>query len=142
MENCNCPKENSIGRIILEVIISIIIGVIVGVLFSTGVITTLTNFVIIALVTSAISLLILISSLYIANIVDWCNIKRCVGGISISLLVSSIGGIIAGVIGLTISIATATVASILVIAFTAFFFVWNLLSIISLVLCLAKETHK
>ena len=138
MENCGCSKGTNIVGSILEVIISIILAVVVGVLFSNGVITTLTSFVIIGLITSAISLLILISSLYFSNIVETCSIKRCTNRVSTSLLVSSIGGIIAGAIALTISIATATVASILAISFVTFFFIWNLLSIISLILCLSK----
>ncbi len=138
MENCNCSKGTNIVGSILEVIISIILAVVVGVLFSNGVITTLTNFVIIALVTSVISLLILISSLYIANIIEGCQIKKCTNRINTSLLVSSIGGIIVGAIALTISIATATIASILAVSFVTFFFIWNLLSIISLILCLSK----
>ena len=148
MEGYNCSYGCK-GTCIIEVIISswmeeVIwkkIGVIVGVLFANSVITAVTGFIVIALIIFAITLFILLASLFTANLLDECNpFRKCICKIGTCLLVSSLGGLIAGTIAVILNLTVVAIASILAVAFTAFFFIWAILSILSLVLCLIKET--
>ena len=140
MECYNC-SDNGKGICIIEVIISIIAGVLVGVLFSNSVITALTGFVAVALIVSAIGLAILLGSLAISSVSGACNeFKKCICKNGTCLLVASLGGLIAGTVAVILNIAVVSIATTLAIAFTTFFFVWVILSIFSLILCLIKET--
>ncbi len=136
--NCSCGGKLTC---VVEVIISIIIGIVVGVLFANSIITTLAGFIIISLIVSAIGLAILIGSLAVANLLGECNsYKKCICKIGTCLLFASLGGLIVGTIAVILNLAVVGIASILAVGFTAFFFVWVILSIFSLALCLIKET--
>ena len=140
MECYNCSYGGR-GICIIEVIISIIVGVVVGILFANGVITALTGFIGVALVISVIGIAILIGSLFASNLLDECNsFRKCICKVGTCLLVASLGGLIAGAIAVILDITAVAIASILAVGFTAFFFIWIILSIFSLILCLIKET--
>ena len=142
MEGYNC-SSNCKGTCIIEVILSIIAGVVTGVLFSNGTLTALSGYIGVALIVSAIGLAILLASLFAANLLNNCNsFKKCICKIATCLLIAGLGGILAGAIAVILNLAVVGIATILAVAFTTFFFVWTLLSILSLMWCLIKETCK
>lgn len=140
MEEYNC-QEKCKGYCVIEVIISIIIGIVVGVLFANGFIPITLNFIKIALVVSAIGMAILGGSLFAARVERGSNVfAKCICKINICLVVSSIGTLLAGTVASATGVATASIVSILAVALTAFFFIWTILSILSLFLCLIQKT--
>ena len=142
MEGYNCSYGCK-GSCIIELVLSIIAGVVVGILFANEIITASIGFVIVSLIIAALGLATLLGSLFSANLLNNCNsFKKCICKNATCLLVAGIGGLIAGTIALFVDLATAAIASILVVAFITFFFIWTILSIFSLILCLIKETCK
>lgn len=139
----NCYDKGCKNSCIIEVIFSILVGVIVGYLFSVSLVPVALNFIKVALVASAMGIYVLGASIFAANALKHCNIfRKCLCRINICLLVSAIGTLIAGTFTATAGLVTTSIASILGVGFTVFFFVWLILSMISLFSCLIKSTCK
>ena len=139
MEGYKCSCECK-GTCVVEVIISIIVGIVAGILFSSEIITTVTGLIIIALITSAVGLAVLLGSIFAANLLENCVFKKCICKKAICLLVSILGTLILGTVALLVTLTASAIASILIVALTVFFFIWTVLSIFTLLFCLIKET--
>ena len=138
---CCKPEKKYKGGCLIEVIISIIVGVIFGILFSNGLIPVALNFIKIALILSAMGMVILGATLFAANFIKGRNeFRKCFCRINICLLISTIGTFLAGTAAATIGLTITSTISVLAVALTMFFFIWLVLSVISLFLCLIKET--
>ena len=143
MEECGYKKNCITGCNILVILISIIIGVIVGVLFSMGLITSTLNFIIIALIASAVSIATLVGSLFSANTVKGYNVfTKCICLNGICVLISTIGTFLASTIAATIGLVITSIPSILFVGLSAFFFVWMIISVVSLISCVIREICK
>ena len=138
MDGYNCPKVEK-GFCTVSIIIAIIIGVIVGILFTSGAILDVAIFAGISLALAGISLLIQTKVLTTNSIAGKCNeLERCVRTNNLCLLISTIGTVILGAGLLSATLVVTEIISILLVGFTAFFAVWMLLSIASLLYCLIK----
>ena len=138
MEGYNCPKVDK-GFCAVSIIIAIIIGIIVGILFTSEAIVDVAVLTGISLVLAVISLLIQAKVLTTNSIAGKCNeLERCVRTNNLCLLISTIGTIILGTGLLSVALVTTEIISILLVGFTAFFAIWMLLSIASLLYCLIK----
>lgn len=142
MNEYECKCSNGIfGYNVVAVIISILIGIVVGILFSLALIPETLIFIIVALVFSVVSLAILLGSLGVANVTRERNaFSKCVCTTGKCILVGSIGTLLASTIALTIGIGTATIASIIFVGLTAFFFIWTIISVFYMVWCAIKRT--
>lgn len=116
----------------ISVILSVILGIIIGGLFSAGLITVITAGIIIALIFAAIALLYLIIA------IKGSDDKKCLCNNGVCVLVGSIGSIITGVIGLSVTLTTAFLG-ILLVGLIGFFFALTVISIFLLFLCLLKN---
>ena len=139
MEEYTC-RRFCIGTCIIEVLISIVIGIIAGIVFTNGLLVTVTTFAIVALVGTAVISLIFTLLILGAKAFGKCNgFERCICKIGGCLLASIVGTLIVGIILLIIEISTGSIASILSVGFSAFFFVWMVLSTVSLIGCLIRD---
>ena len=138
MENCDCKKGiacNAAG---------VLVGLIIGTIFA--VISILLaplaiGFVIISLIFSAIAFLVLVASLFTANIVKcYTPIEKCICSNAKCLLIGSIGTFITSTVSLTFGIILIPIISAIVIGILAFFFTLTLIGLISFVKCLIKGT--
>ena len=69
-----------------------------------------------------------------------CNgFEKCICKTGGCLLASIIGTLIAGIAILIVEISTGSIVSILSVGFAAFFFVWMILSTVSLIGCLIRD---
>ncbi len=128
------------GISIIEVLISIVIGIVGGIVFTNGLLATVTTFANVALVAAAVISIIFTLLILGAKAFGKCSgFDRCICKIGGCLLASIIGTIFAGITLLIIEISTGTIASILSVGFGAFFFVWMILSIVSLIGCLIRD---
>lgn len=140
MDGCSYKKRCR-NNCAYAVIISIIIGILTGVLFSEGLIPIALNFIKVSLVMSAISMALLACSLYVANVSEGCNIfRKCTCDISICLLVPTIGTLLAATAAATAGFVSTSIASIITVGLTAFFFAWLIFSLVSFFSCLIKYT--
>ena len=138
MNEYNCPKVDK-GFCAVSIIIAIIIGVIVGILFTSGAIVDVAILAGVSLVLAGVSLLIQAKVLTTNSIAGKCNeLERCVRTNNLCLLISTIGTIILGTGLLSATLVATEIISILLVGFTAFFAIWMLLSIASLLYCLIK----
>ena len=139
MEEYTCRRFCK-GTCIIEVLVSIVIGIIAGIVFTNGLIATVTTFAIVALVGAAVISLIFTLLILGAKAFGKCNgFERCICKIGGCLLASIVGTLIVGIILLIIEIYTGSIASILSVGFSAFFFVWMVLSTVSLIGCLIRD---
>ena len=139
MEEYTCRRFCK-GTCIIEVLISIVIGIIAGIVFTNGLLVTVTTFAIVALVGTAVISLIFTLLILGAKAFGKCNgFERCICKIGGCLLASIVGTLIVGIILLIIEISTGSIASILSVGFSAFFFVWMVLSTVSLIGCLLRD---
>ena len=139
MEEYTCRRFCK-GTCIIEVLISIVIGIIAGIVFTNGVLVTVTTFAIIALVGTAVISLLFTLLILGTKVLGKCNgFENCICKAGGCLLASIIGTLIAGIAILIIEISTGSIVSILSVGFAAFFFVWMLLSIVSLIGCLMRD---
>ena len=139
MEEYTCRRFCK-GTCIIEVLISIVIGIIAGIVFTNGLIATVTTFAIVALVGAAVISLIFTLLILGAKAFGKCNgFERCICKIGGCLLASIVGTLIVGIILLIIEISIGSIASILSVGFSAFFFVWMVLSTVSLIGCLIRD---
>lgn len=139
MEEYTCRRFCK-GTCIIEVLISIVIGIIAGIVFTNGLLVTATTFAIVALVGAAVISLIFTLLILGAKAFGKCNgFERCICKIGGCLLASIVGTLIVGIILLIIEISTGSIASILSVGFSAFFFVWMVLSTVSLIGCLIRD---
>lgn len=139
MEEYTCRRFCK-GTCIIEVLISIVIGIIAGIVFTNGVLATVTTFAIIALVGTAVISLIFTLLILGTKVFGKCNgFEKCICKTGGCLLASIIGTLIAGIAILIIEISTGSIVSILSVGFAAFFFVWMVLSIVSLIGCLMRD---
>lgn len=139
MEEYTCRRFCK-GTCIIEVLISIVIGIIAGIVFTNGLLVTVTTFAIVALVGAAVISLIFTLLILGAKALGKCNgFERCICKIGGCLLASIVGTLIVGIILLIIEISTGSIASILSVGFSAFFFVWMVLSTVSLIGCLIRD---
>lgn len=139
MEEYTCRRFCK-GTCIIEVLISIVIGIIAGIVFTNGLLVTVTTFAIVALVGTAVISLIFTLLILGAKAFGKCNgFERCICKIGGCLLASIVGTLIVGIILLIIEISTGSIASILSVGFSAFFFVWMVLSTVSLIGCLIRD---
>ena len=140
MEEYTCRRFCK-GTCIIEVLISIVIGIIAGIVFTNGLLVTVTTFAIVALVGTAVISLIFTLLILGAKAFGKCNgFERCICKIGGCLLASIVGTLIVGIILLIIEISTGSIASILSVGFSAFFFVWMVLSTVSLIGCLIRDS--
>ena len=65
---------------------------------------------------------------------------KCVCSSGKCILLGSIGTFLSTTLALTVGVATATIAAIIFVTLAAFFFVVMLVSVVSLISCLIKET--
>lgn len=141
MENCGCSKNGFTACEVVGIILSIIAGVAVGILFSSALIPAIADFIIIALILSAITLVIGFGTLFSANTIKGCNaFYKCTCKFARFLFTGIIGTILAGTIALTAGLITTAIVSIIFVALTAFFFVLMIVAIICLVSCLISRT--
>ena len=140
MEDYACKKTCK-ASCIIEVLISIILGVVTGIVFSRGLIASVFNFSVVALVATAIAIVIFVGMLFASKVLcKYNSFEKCICKIGPCLLTAIIGTIIFGTVTLSIEIVVTSVISILSVGFTAFFFIWMILSIISLIWCIIKDT--
>lgn len=141
MGECGCKCKGGFGSCLLGVILGVIAATAVGILFSFGLIPITLNFIIIALVTSVVSLGVLLGTLYAVKINNGYDCAtKCVCSSGKCILLGSIGTFLATTLALTVGVATATIAAIIFVTLAAFFFVVMLVSVVSLISCLIKET--
>lgn len=139
MEEYTCRKSCK-GICIIEILVSIVIGIVAGIVFTNGLLGSITTFAIVSLIASGVISIIFTLSILGAKAFGKCNgFERCICKIGGCLLASIVGTLLAGIIILIIEISTASIVSILSVGFTAFFFVWMILSTISLIGCLIKD---
>ena len=139
MEEYTCRRLCKVSCIV-EILISIVIGIIAGVVFTNGLLVSVTNFAIIALISTAVSIISFTLLLLGAKAFGKCNgLERCVCKTGGCLLASIIGTLVASIVILIMEISTGSIVSILSVGFAAFFFVWMVLSIVSLIGCLIKN---
>ena len=143
MEECICMKNDCKTTCVLEVVLSILLGIIFGILFAIGVIPIVVNFIRIALVMSVLSMAILGGTLFASNLLKRCNVfEKCLCRINKCLLVSVFGTFLTATAAAIIGVTVISTLSIIVVALTMFFFIWMILSDISLFNCLIKGTCK
>lgn len=139
MEEYTC-KRLCKGTCIIEILISIVIGIIAGIVFTNELLATVVTFANVALVAAAVISIIFTLLILGAKAFGKCNgFDRCICKIGGCLLASIIGTLFSGIAILIIEISTGTIASILSVGFSAFFFVWMVLSIVSLIGCLIRD---
>ena len=140
MEEYTC-KRLCKGTCIIEILISIVIGIIAGIVFTNELLATVTTFAIIALVGTAVISLIFTLLILGTKVLGKCNgFEKCICKTGGCLLASIIGTLIAGIaILLIIEISAGSIVSILSVGFAAFFFVWMILSTVSLIGCLIRD---
>lgn len=139
MEEYTC-KRLCKGTCIIEILISIVIGIIAGIVFTNELLATVVTFANVALVAAAVISIIFTLLILGAKTFGKCNgFDRCICKIGGCLLASIIGTLFSGIVILIIEISTGTIASILSVGFSAFFFVWMVLSIVSLIGCLIRD---
>lgn len=140
MEGYDCKKLCK-GNCIVEVLISIIIGVLVGIAFSNGLIASVFNFTVGALITAAISSIILIIAIFAGNIICKFNsFEKCICSNGICIAFAIVGTVVSGLLVLSMDLSITAILSILSVAFTAFFLGWLLLSMFSLAVCLIRSS--
>ena len=144
MEEYECCRKNGLAtEEIVGLILGIVAGIGVGILFALGLIPITINFIIIALIMSTITLAILLGVLFTANILRGCNsFYKCVCKLARFVLTGAIGTLLATTIALIIGVATITPAAIIFVALSALFFVIMIVSIVSLISCIIKQTCK
>ena len=139
MEEYTCRRLCK-GTCIIEVLISIVIGIVAGVVFSNGLLAAVTTFAIVTLIGAAVISIIFTLLILGAKAFGKCNgFESCICKTGGCLLASIIGTLLAGIAILIIEISTGSIASILSVGFSAFFFVWMVLSIVSLIGCLIRD---
>ena len=139
MEEYTC-KRLCKGTCIIEILISIVIGIIAGIVFTNELLATVTTFAIIALVGTAVISLIFTLLILGTKVLGKCNgFEKCIRKTGGCLLASIIGTLIAGIAILIVEISTGSIVSILSVGFAAFFFVWMILSTVSLIGCLIRD---
>ena len=139
MEEYTCRRFCK-GTCIIDVLISIVIGIIAGIAFTNGLLASVITFAIVALIGVAVISVIFTLLILGAKAFGKCNgFERCICKTGGCLLASIIGTLLAGIAILIIEISTGSIASILSVGFAAFFFVWMVLSIVSLIGCLIRD---
>ena len=139
MEEYTCRRLCK-GTCIIEVLISIVIGIIAGVVFTNGLLATVVTFANVALIATAVISIIFTLLILGAKAFGKCSgFDRCICKTGGCLLAAIIGTLFAGIALLIIDISTGSIASILSVGFGAFFFVWMVLSIVSLIGCLIRD---
>lgn len=139
MEEYSCRKSCK-GICIIEILISIVVGIVAGVVFTNELLGSITAFAIIALIATGVISIIFTLLILGAKAFGKCNgFERCICKTGGCLLASIIGTLLAGTVILIIEVSTASIVSILSVGFTAFFFVWMILSIVSLIGCLIRD---
>ena len=140
MEDYGCRKNGLSTCEVIGLVLGIIAGVAVGILFSLGLIPSTISFIIIALITSAVVLAILIFSLFGANAIKGCSaFYKCICKHAGFVLTGAIGTLLAGTIALTAGLTVTALISIIFVALTVFFFVIMITSIICLYSCIIKQ---
>ena len=139
MEEYTC-KRFCKGTCIIELLISIVLGIIAGVVFTNGLLANIVNFAIVSLIATAVSIVVFSILLFGAKAFEKCNgFEGCICKTGGCLLASIIGTLLVGVIILIIEISAASIVSILSVGFLAFFFVWMILSLASLIGCTIRD---
>lgn len=139
MEEYTC-RRTCRGTCIAEVLISIAVGIIAGIVFTNGLLASVTNFAIIALIATGVVSIIFTLLILGAKAFGKCNgFERCICKLGSCVLASIIGTLLVGTALLIIQISVEAIVSILGVGFLAFFFVWMVLSIVSLVGCLIRD---
>lgn len=141
MGDCGYKNNGVTSCIVVGIVLSIIAGVAVGLLFSAELIPAVLNFVTIALIASAVSMVILVFSLYASNSIRSYNgFYKCICTFANVILAGSIGTLLAGTIALTIGLTATLITSVIFVALTAFFFVLMITSLICFITCIIKHT--
>ena len=141
MECYACQKNGITICEVIGIFLAIIAGVAVGILFAAELIPAIASFIIIALVASAVSLLILVGSLFTANIIKGSNcFYRCICKFARFVLVGSVGTLLAATTAITAGLVVTAIASIILVALSAFFFVLMIVAIICLISCIIQQT--
>ena len=139
MEEYTCRRLCK-GTCIIEVLISIAVGIIAGIVFTNELLATVVTFANVALVAAAVISIIFTLLILGTKVLGKCNgFEKCICKTGGCLLASIIGTLIAGIAILIIEISTGSIVSILSVGFAAFFFVWMVLSIVSLIGCLMRD---
>lgn len=141
MDNCGINKLGLTICEIVGIILGIIAGVAAGIIFSLGLIPSIISFVIVALITSGVSLLILLGAIAIGNNVKGFNsLNKCICKAGRFVLTGAIGTLLSGTLAITTGFTTTAIASIVFVALTAFFFVLLVVALICLFSCLIKQS--
>lgn len=143
MDNCGCNKIGLTVCEIVGIILGLIAGVAAGVVFSLGLIPSIINFVIVALITSGISILVLLGAIALGNNVKGYNsLNKCICKAGRFVLTGAIGTLLSGTLAITTGFTTTAIASIVFVALTAFFFLLLTVALICLFSCLIKQSCK
>ena len=143
MPNCDCDRRSVSVCNVIAIVLGIIIGVVVGILFAAGLIPVIFNFVVIALIASAIGIFVLLTSLFTANLIKGNNsFYKCTCKYARFVLAGTIGTLISGTLAAVSSLAPTSIASIIFVAFLAFFFVLLVVTTICLLNCIIGQTCK
>ena len=141
MDCYECQKKGITICEVIGIFLAIIAGASIGVLFSTGLITVTIGFIIIALVASAIAILILLGVLFTANIIKGNNsFYRCVCKFAKVVLAGSIGTLLASIVVIIVGLVGTAIVSVIFVALVAFFFVLMITAIICLFSCIIEQT--
>ena len=141
MNNCGCNKIGLTVCEIVGIVLGIIAGVAAGIVFSIGLIPSTISFVIVALITSGVALLVLLDLLIAANNMKGYNgFNKCICKSGRFLLTGAIGTLLAGTLAIATGFTITAIASIVFVALTAFFFVLLIVALICLLSCVIKES--
>lgn len=128
MCECRC------GRCIIPLLIGIVFGIVTAVLVNTGIIT---NFIPLAWIAFGIGLLAIVLLILIALFSEE-DLTECVCENGRCLAIGAIGTVLLAVIILAVFTVTAEVATTVLFGILGFFFIFTLVSLLQLLLCLGE----
>lgn len=138
----DCNNENTISICsFFGVITSILVGAIVGVLYALCFIPSITIAVWIAFGLGVLTLIFLVTGVFLAAVCQSCSLIRCLCRNSSYLLVGIIGTIISAIAALSIFLNHFCIPAIIVIALGAFFFTLMIFGLINFITCVIRKTY-
>lgn len=121
----------------IGILIGIVFAAVVGLLFAFTSIPFLTTAVWIAFGLGALTLVSTIAGIFLGAVTAPNALSRCFCEHTSCLLAGSMGTILAALVSLAITLSSASVFAIVLVAITAFFFALTFLALISLIRCIA-----
>lgn len=140
MDNCSCNRTGLTICEIVGIILSVIAGVTAGILFSLGLIPLAENLIIVALIIAGLSLVILLGAIISGK--GYGGYSKCVCKSGLFVLTGAIGTLISATLAITTGFTITLIASIIFVAFSAFFLVLLIAALICLFTCLIKQNCK